>query len=171
MIFRCLFQPARAVGLWFNWGPLSTLMSAEVVDWLTVQGCWKFGTERLELNTSGSPTGEVLAHNVVIAVLVERLFQEIHNPPLNDLQVGFASSCQPDSELRPWHTFMASLKEKWEYLDFFTFKAILKVIIRFGELSFPGAVFAHREGIVFLCLRTLIYRCFGVLENLPRTDH
>lgn len=35
---------------------------------------------------------------------------------------------------------MALLKKKWEYLDFFTFKTILKVIIQFGELSCPGAV-------------------------------
>lgn len=74
------------------------------------------GTETLKLNTSGSPTGEFWAHNVIIAVLLERLFQEIRNPLLKDLQVGFASLCQPDAELRPWNTFMALLKveEKWE---------------------------------------------------------
>ena len=128
-------------------------------------------TERLEPNTSGSPAGKFLAHNVIITVLVERWFQEIRNPLLNDLWIGFASSCQPDAEPRPWHTFVALLKEKWEYLDFVTFKAILKVIIQFGEPSFPGAVFAHREGIFFPRHPTLISHCFGVLENLPRTDH
>lgn len=36
---------------------------------------------------------------------------------------------------------MALLKEKQEYLDLFTFKAILKVIIQFDEPSCPGAAF------------------------------
>lgn len=99
------------------------------------------GAERLERNNSGSLTGEFLSHGVILAVLVERLFQEIHNPLLNDLQFGVASPCQPDAELRLRRKFMALLKEKWEYSDLFTFKAILKVIIEFGEPSFPGADF------------------------------
>lgn len=51
------------------------------------------------------------------------------------------SLCQPDAELRPWQIFMALLKEKQEYLDLFTFKAILKVKIQFAEPSCPGAAF------------------------------
>lgn len=82
------------------------------------------GVESLELNTWGSLTREFGAHNVIVAVLVEGLFQGIHNLLLNGLQVGFVSLCQPDAELRPWQMVMALLKEKRKYLDLFTFKAI-----------------------------------------------
>lgn len=61
---------------------------------------------------------EVLVYNVVIIiVLLERLFQEIRNPLLNGVQVGFACSCQPGAGLRPWDTFMALREEKRECLD------------------------------------------------------